>query len=113
MNWSTGAGNLSRHKQHTQGLVQIVKNKPVRHRTMLLCEVVPAEHSFFTFSTKRLPRGSHAMGIQAMDKIEPREGLPYPLGASWDGKGVNFALFSAELDVKDVTWINARGTEAR
>jgi glycogen operon protein len=24
-----------------------------------------------------------------------REGLPYPRGASWDGKGVNFALFSA------------------
>ena len=23
------------------------------------------------------------------------EGLPYPLGATWDGKGVNFALFSA------------------
>ena len=21
-------------------------------------------------------------------------GLPYPLGASWDGAGVNFALFS-------------------
>jgi glycogen operon protein len=24
-----------------------------------------------------------------------REGLPYPRGATWDGKGVNFALFSA------------------
>jgi isoamylase len=24
-----------------------------------------------------------------------REGLPYPLGATWDGNGVNFALFSA------------------
>jgi isoamylase len=24
-----------------------------------------------------------------------REGLPYPRGASWDGKGTNFALFSA------------------
>ena len=23
-----------------------------------------------------------------------REGLPYPLGASWDGLGVNFALYS-------------------
>src|SRR5438445_77619 len=23
------------------------------------------------------------------------EGLPYPLGAHWDGKGTNFALFSA------------------
>src|ERR1700744_2825751 len=24
------------------------------------------------------------------------EGLPYPLGATWDGLGVNFALFSAD-----------------
>ncbi len=24
-----------------------------------------------------------------------REGRPYPLGATWDGRGVNFALFSA------------------
>ena len=24
-----------------------------------------------------------------------REGLPFPLGATWDGTGVNFALFSA------------------
>ena len=24
-----------------------------------------------------------------------REGLPYPRGATWDGKGVNFAVFSA------------------
>ena len=24
-----------------------------------------------------------------------KEGLPYPLGATWDGEGVNFALFSA------------------
>src|SRR5215510_14925046 len=24
-----------------------------------------------------------------------REGLPYPRGASWDGKGVNFAVYSA------------------
>ena len=23
------------------------------------------------------------------------EGLPYPLGATWDGKGVNFALYPA------------------
>ena len=25
-------------------------------------------------------------------------GRPYPLGASWDGKGVNFALFSANAE---------------
>ena len=26
------------------------------------------------------------------------EGSPYPLGATWDGKGVNFALFSAHAE---------------
>ena len=31
----------------------------------------------------------------AGDRYVVREGLPYPQGASWDGAGVNFALFSA------------------
>ncbi len=31
-----------------------------------------------------------------------REGLPYPLGACWDGKGVNFALFSANASKVEV-----------
>ena len=31
----------------------------------------------------------------AITEIPVQEGLPHPLGASWDGKGVNFALFSA------------------
>jgi len=30
-----------------------------------------------------------------MDAATMREGLPFPRGASSDGKGVNFALFSA------------------
>jgi len=28
-------------------------------------------------------------------RVRMREGLPFPLGATWDGLGVNFALFSA------------------
>jgi isoamylase len=32
---------------------------------------------------------------QVMRKARLREGLPFPLGASWTGLGVNFALFSA------------------
>jgi Carbohydrate-binding module 48 (Isoamylase N-terminal domain) len=31
----------------------------------------------------------------AISKSPVREGLPHPRGATWDGKGVNFALFSA------------------
>jgi len=26
------------------------------------------------------------------------KGSPYPLGATWDGEGVNFALFSAHAE---------------
>ena len=29
-------------------------------------------------------------------------GQPHPLGATWDGKGVNFALFSAHADRVDL-----------
>ena len=31
-----------------------------------------------------------------------REGLPYPRGATWDGKGVNFALYSANASRVEV-----------
>jgi len=31
-----------------------------------------------------------------------KEGLPYPRGAFWDGKGVNFALFSANATKVEV-----------
>lgn len=30
-----------------------------------------------------------------MKEIKIREGAPFPIGATWDGKGTNFALFSA------------------
>jgi isoamylase len=33
-----------------------------------------------------------------MAKPRIRTGRPYPLGATWDGKGVNFALYSCAAD---------------
>jgi len=33
--------------------------------------------------------------MTAITDLPIREGLPDPLGATWDGNGVNFALFSA------------------
>ncbi|MCC6074809.1 glycogen debranching protein GlgX [Pseudomonas sp. MAHUQ-58] len=38
-----------------------------------------------------------------------REGLPFPLGASWDGLGVNFALFSAHAHMVELCLFDARG----
>ncbi|MBV8581487.1 MAG: glycogen debranching protein GlgX, partial [Candidatus Eremiobacteraeota bacterium] len=45
--------------------------------------------------------------IAARPRVEP--GLPYPLGASWDGKGVNFALFSANAEKVELCVFDARG----
>ena len=37
------------------------------------------------------------------------EGHPYPLGATWDGVGVNFALFSAHATAVELCLFDARG----
>jgi glycogen operon protein len=36
-------------------------------------------------------------------------GSPYPLGATWDGSGVNFALFSAHAEKVELCLFDARG----
>ena len=36
-------------------------------------------------------------------------GKPYPLGATWDGEGVNFALFSEHADRVELCLFDARG----
>jgi glycogen operon protein len=38
-----------------------------------------------------------------------KEGLPHPRGATWDGKGVNFALFSSQATKVEVCLFNADG----
>ena len=38
-----------------------------------------------------------------------REGLPFPLGASWDGNGVNFAVFSANATKVEVCLFDVQG----
>ena len=40
-----------------------------------------------------------------------REGLPYPRGATWDGRGTNFALFSAHATKVEVCLFNKDGTK--
>jgi len=42
-------------------------------------------------------------------KTRITEGLPYPLGATWDGLGVNFALFSAHATCVELCLFDARG----
>jgi isoamylase len=50
--------------------------------------------------------------------VQPRRlrpGKPYPLGATWDGEGVNFALFSAHAEKVELCLFDANGVreEAR
>lgn len=46
-----------------------------------------------------------------MQEVWP--GTPYPLGASWDGTGTNFALFSEAADRVELCLFDDRGRETR
>jgi isoamylase len=44
-----------------------------------------------------------------MNQPKITEGLPHPLGATWDGEGVNFALFSAHATRVEICLFDAQG----
>src|ERR1700749_593553 len=46
---------------------------------------------------------------QVMRKARLREGLPFPLGATWTGLGVNFALFSANASKVELCLFDEQG----
>jgi isoamylase len=57
---------------------------------------------------KTRPNGVSVLGRQRVE-----EGRPFPLGSSWDGLGVNFALFSANATKVELCLFDADGsTEA-
>src|ERR1041385_38061 len=43
------------------------------------------------------------------NKIRIREGAPFPCGATWNGKGTNFALFSAHATKVEVCLFDDKG----
>ncbi|NMT63883.1 glycogen debranching protein GlgX [Marinobacter orientalis] len=45
-----------------------------------------------------------------MTDVRVWPGSPYPLGATWDGKGVNFALFSAHAEKVELCLFNTKGS---
>jgi glycogen operon protein len=47
------------------------------------------------------------MAIATIDRLLP--GKPYPLGAHWDGLGVNFAVFSANATRIELCLFSANG----
>ncbi|KZD12748.1 glycogen debranching protein GlgX [Oceanibaculum pacificum] len=44
-----------------------------------------------------------------MSDLSIKPGLPYPLGATWDGAGVNFALFSAHAEKVELCLFDPKG----
>jgi isoamylase len=49
--------------------------------------------------------------IKERRRLEIREGQPFPRGAWWDGKGVNFALFSANATKVELCLFDEAGKE--
>ncbi len=49
------------------------------------------------------------LGHGVRSNFQIREGSPFPLGASWDGKGANFALFSANAAKVEVCLFDSAG----
>jgi isoamylase len=47
---------------------------------------------------------------ERLSHLHPERGHPYPLGATWDGAGVNFALFSAHAERVDLCLFAADAT---
>ncbi len=47
--------------------------------------------------------------MAAINSRRVREGLPHPMGATWDGKGVNFSLFSAHAEKVEVCLFDEAG----
>src|SRR6185503_17610376 len=57
----------------------------------------------------QLPAAMNAPELKIVSRV--REGLPYPRGASWDGKGVNFAVYSAHATKVELCLFDSSGRE--
>ncbi len=56
-----------------------------------------------------IPSMDFARSITAVTRHRVREGKPFPLGATWDGLGVNFALFSAHATKVELCLFDVNG----
>ena len=55
------------------------------------------------------PQSAEIAIAQVLRRTRIREGQPYPLGATWDGLGVNFALFSANATKVELCLFDSNG----
>src|SRR5215831_12775033 len=58
-----------------------------------------------------LQNSQQAARVRKQQRTDLREGAPFPLGATWDGLGVNFALFSAHATKVELCLFNETGAE--
>ena len=56
-----------------------------------------------------MDRATRIVRHRLMHPSRVREGRPFPLGATWDGLGVNFALFSAHATKVELCLFDADG----
>jgi len=58
---------------------------------------------------KHRPKNTAPTSAEVMQPSRIHEGRPFPLGATWDGLGVNFALFSAYATKVELCLFDAQG----
>jgi isoamylase len=58
----------------------------------------------------QIPLITDAVPAPAIERQRVQEGRPFPLGATWDGLGVNFALFSANATKVELCLFDIDGT---
>ncbi len=74
----------------------------------------PASTSLATvLSNSRPDQGSQTIASNRDDLPAPRAGEPYPLGATFDGQGTNFSVFSRVADKVELCLFDEEGAESR
>jgi isoamylase len=92
---------LSDRRIHGQGLRLASGRTFFNHPRSFLRELSLSRSQHRKVPVRKAQQKSNESTSRAAQSPGPRhsggirEGLPYPLGATWDGLGVNFALFSA------------------
>src|SRR5580692_9086633 len=61
----------------------------------------------------RVSAATHAVPERAARAVVLEPGSFHPLGATWDGRGVNFALFSEHATAVELCLFDEDGTETR
>ena len=69
----------------------------------------PASAAFINIQSGKPPAAKPTPAPQVLKKARVREGQPFPLGATWDGLGVNFALFSANATKVEICLFDISG----